>query len=107
MEKTKSRARDLADETRREIESHLDDVIYYQMRKLEKKSHFLRQYWSNFDLERRGLHLTREELLAERVALTVLRSGEVKGTSAEKVLTGNEFSIINSTLKAIDDQQRN
>lgn len=36
--------------------------------------------------------MMREETLAERVALSVLKGGEVKGTNAEKVLINNEFS---------------
>ncbi len=71
------------------------------MRKLEHKAHFLRQFWSAFELERRDLYLAREELLAERVALSVLRSGEVKGSQAEKVLSGNEFSTLSSTMRLI------
>ena len=45
--------------------------------------------------------MAREELMAERVALSVLRSGEVKGTQAEKVLSGNEFSTLTSTMRLI------
>jgi hypothetical protein len=47
------------------------------------------------------LYLAREELMAERVALSVLRSGEVKGSQAEKVLSGNEFSTLTSTMRLI------
>lgn len=35
------------------------------------------------------MQLVREELLAERLALTVLRAGELKGTSGERVLSNN------------------
>jgi hypothetical protein len=71
------------------------------MRKLEHKAQFMRQFWQAFELERRDIYLAREELLAERVALSVLRSGEVKGTQAEKVLSGNEFSSLTSTLRPL------
>ena len=71
------------------------------MRKLEYKAQFMRQFWQSFDLERRDLYLAREELMAERVALSVLRSGELKGTPAEKILSGNEFSTITSTMRII------
>ena len=36
--------------------------------------------------------MMKEETLAERVALSVLKGGEVKGTSAEKILVNNEFA---------------
>ena len=39
--------------------------------------------------------------MAERVALSVLRSGELKGTPAEKILSGNEFSTLTSTMRLI------
>ncbi len=71
------------------------------MRKLEYKAQFMRQFWQAFDIERRDLYLAREELIAERVALSVLRSGELKGTPAEKILSGNEFSTITSTMRMI------
>jgi hypothetical protein len=69
------------------------------MKKLEHKAAFLRQFWSGFDSERRELKLGKEELLAERVALSVLRGGELKGTPAERVLSGNEFSTLTSSLR--------
>jgi len=99
VEKTKSRSRRLAKQARKEIESCLDDVLYHQMKKLEHKAAFLRQFWSGFDSERRELKLGKEELLAERVALSVLRGGELKGTPAERVLSGNEFSTLTSSLR--------
>lgn len=72
------------------------------MKKLEHKAKFMREFWQSFELEKRDMILTREELMAERVALTVLKSGEVKGTEAEKILMGNEFSSLTSTLRKID-----
>ena len=51
------------------------------------------------------MQLVREELLAERVALTVLRSGEVKGTPVERVLANNEFSAVTTTLRPISVEQ--
>lgn len=50
------------------------------MKKMEHKADFMREFWQTFELEKKDMQLVREELLAERVALTVLRSGEVKGT---------------------------
>ena len=37
--------------------------------------------------------------MAERVALTVLKSGEVKGSQTEKVLGTNEFSASSSMIR--------
>lgn len=99
VEKTKSKSRRLAKQARKEIESCLDEVLYHQMKKLEHKAAFLRQFWSGFDSERRELKLGKEELLAERVALSVLRGGELKGTPTERVLSGNEFSTLTSSLR--------
>jgi hypothetical protein len=45
--------------------------------------------------------LAREEIMAERVALSVLRSGELKGAAAEKILSGNEFSTLTSTMRQL------
>jgi hypothetical protein len=39
--------------------------------------------------------------MAERVALSVLRSGELKGVPAEKILSGNEFSTLTSTMRQL------
>jgi len=39
--------------------------------------------------------------MAERVALSVLRSGELKGAPAEKILSGNEFSTLTSTMRQL------
>jgi hypothetical protein len=80
VDKTRECSRRLAKAKRKEIERELDNTIYLQMRKLEHKAQFMKQFWQAFDLERRDLYLAREELMAERVALSVLRSGEVKGS---------------------------
>ena len=56
------------------------------MKKLQHKAKFLREFWNNFEVEKKDLLLIREETLAERVALSVLKSGETKGTVTEKIL---------------------
>ena len=92
------------------------------MKKLEAKARFMRQFWSAFDREKHDLGLIREELLAERVALSVLKGGELlqqtgnsqggvrmnNGTgvsntnlTTEKALSGNEFSTSMSCLRVI------
>jgi hypothetical protein len=72
------------------------------MRKLEHKAAFLRQFWDGFETEKRELKLGKEEILAERVALSIIRSGDVKGTPVERVLSGNEFSALTSTLRQLE-----
>lgn len=69
------------------------------MQKLEHKAKFLRDFWKTFEVEKSELSLMKEEALAERVALTVLKSGEIKNTQAEKALISNEFSASNSLIK--------
>jgi hypothetical protein len=71
------------------------------MKKLGEKASFLREFWTCFESDRRDMQLVKEELVAERVALSVLKSGEVKGAQVEKVLLGNELSSMMSTLKPI------
>jgi len=68
VDKTRARSLKLARKARKSIESNLDDILYQQMKKLEHKAKFLRQYWQGFDSERRELKLAKEELLAERFA---------------------------------------
>ena len=72
------------------------------MRKLEHKAAFLRHFWSGFESEKREIKLGKEELIAERLALSVLRGGDLKGTPAERVLSGNEFSALTSTLRQLE-----
>ena len=47
------------------------------------------------------MELSREELLAERVALSVIRSGETKGTQTEKVLMSNDLTSRAATLRQL------
>ena len=100
-QKAQDRARRLGKRARKAIERELDSAIYYQMKKLEHKARFLREFWSSFDLDKRDMELTREELLAERVALSVIRSGETKGTQAEKVLVGNDLTAVTSVIRQL------
>jgi vacuolar-type H+-ATPase subunit H len=102
VDKAQSRSRKLARQAKDELEREVDTLVYHQMRKLEHKAKFIREFWQSYELERRDMQMAKEELLAERVALSVLRSGEVRGTPAEKVLSGNEFSTLTSTLRAVE-----
>ena len=63
------------------------------------KAQFLREFWEIEEIEQRDLELLREETLAERVALSVLKSGEIKGTQTEKALSQNEFTAASTLLK--------
>ena len=45
--------------------------------------------------------MIKEEVLAERVALSVLKSGEVKGTLTEKVLSHNEFTNASQMMRPL------
>jgi hypothetical protein len=71
------------------------------MKKLEHKAKFLREFWTSFELDKKDIELSREELLAERVALSVIRSGETKGTQTEKVLMSNDLTSMAATLRQL------
>jgi hypothetical protein len=58
----------------------LNIALNAQLKKLEHKVKFLREFWQNFELEKRDLTLLKEEALAERAALSILKSGEAKGS---------------------------
>lgn len=74
-------------EKRKEIEGMVNQALYAQLAKLEHKMKFLREYWNIFGIEKRDLNLVKEEALAERLALSLIKSGKVKGVpSLEKTL---------------------
>lgn len=62
----------------------------------------MKEFWQNFEVEQKDLSYIKEEALAERVALSVLKSGEAKGTAAEKVLSSNEFAAPKDLIKALN-----
>jgi hypothetical protein len=64
---------------------------------------FLREFWNIFEVEKKDLALVKEEALAERVALSVLKSGEAKGHQVEKILGLNEFSSSKELLRDITE----
>ena len=100
-EKAATKSKRLAKQSRKDIERELDNVIYHQMKKLEHKAKFLREFWTSFELDKKDMELSREELLAERVALSVIRSGETKGTQTEKVLMSNDLTSMAATLRQL------
>jgi len=62
-----------------------------QLEKLENKTKFLRKFWNSFEHEMLDLAFIKEESLAERAALSIIKSGEIRGAISEKILTNNEF----------------
>lgn len=40
--------------------------------------------------------------MAERVALSVLKSGEIKGSAAERIMMQNEFASSSSMIRQIN-----
>jgi len=45
VEKTRETSKSLIKAKRKEMERELDNAIYLQMRKLEHKAKFMRQFW--------------------------------------------------------------
>ncbi|CDW80830.1 swi snf and rsc complex subunit ssr2 [Stylonychia lemnae] len=101
-ETAKEKSKRLAKQKRKEIEGQLNLAIYYQQQKLEQKAKFLRDFWKIFEVEQNDLALIKEESLAERVALSVLKSGEIKGTQAERILASNEFTASNQQIRQLN-----
>lgn len=81
----------------------LNIVLYAQLQKLEHKLKFLREYWQIFEIEKRDLGLVKEEAMAERIALSMLKSGEAKGSSCEKMLGLNEFAASKEMLRELNE----
>ena len=76
-EKTILKSKRLAKSIKKEIESELNSVIHAQLSKLELKFQFLKKFWAVYDLAHSDLQMMRAECLAERVALSALKSGKV------------------------------
>jgi hypothetical protein len=77
----------------------MNHILQVQLQKLEHKTKFLRQFWKSFELDMEDVSMIKEEAIAERAALSVLKSGEAKGTSVEKVLIANEFLASSELMK--------
>ena len=88
-----SRSKRLAKRARKEIEAEMNKIIFEQMQKLEMKFDYLRQFWQLIEGEKKDLQIAREESLAERVALSALKSGNYRNNeSIEKSLWQNQFA---------------
>ena len=88
-----SRSKRLAKRARKEIEAEMNKIIFEQMQKVEMKFDYLRQFWQLIEGEKKDLQIAREESLAERVALSALKSGNYRNNeSIEKSLWQNQFA---------------
>lgn len=47
----------------------------------------------------KDINIIKEESIAERAALSILKSNEAKGSSVEKILIANEFLASSELLK--------
>ena len=73
-EKAISRAKHLAKRTRKQMEKEVNNVLFSQLQKLEIKFEFLRKFKQLYEQEKKDIQMIREECLAERVALSALKS---------------------------------
>ena len=101
-EKAINRSKKLAKRTRKHIEKELNKIIYEQLNKLELKFDHLSNFWSLYDLEKQDLDIVREECLAERVALSTLKSGQFANQKQEKTLWKNQFASAQDLLTKMD-----
>lgn len=73
-EKAISRAKHLASQTRKQMEKEINNVLFSQLQKLEMKFEYLRKFKQLFEQEKKDIQMIREECLAERVALSALKT---------------------------------
>lgn len=72
--KIKSRAEALAKEKKKEMEKQLNEIIFQQMQKLRAWSDFVRDFNQTYELQAAEIDTIREEILAERVAISIKKS---------------------------------
>jgi hypothetical protein len=77
-DKAINKSKRLAKIARKEIEQELNKIIFEQLQKVELKFEFIQKFWSQAELEKNDIQMQREECLAERVALSALKSGDYK-----------------------------
>jgi len=77
-DKTVGKSKFLSKEKESEMESLLNDVIYQQMKKLKAQSEFITQFHEVYELQEQELAMAKEECLAERVAITMLKADVTK-----------------------------
>lgn len=98
-EKAINRSRKLAKRTRKAIEKQMNKILLEQLSKLELKFDHLSNFWNLYDLEKRDLEIVREECIAERVALSTLKSGQ--NQDKEKTLWRNQFAGAQDMLEHV------
>ena len=77
QEKAQLRSKRLAKQARKEIKAELNKIMHTQLHKLEAKFAQLQELWQVFDMEIADIQSVREECLAERIALSTLKSQKI------------------------------
>lgn len=72
--KVVARSKILAAEKLHEIEAQLNEVIFQQVTKLKQWSDFLKDFTETYDLQAAEIEMMREEILAERVSISLKKS---------------------------------
>lgn len=68
------------------------------------KFEYIRKIWGLFQLEKNDIQMQREECLAERVALSALKSGNYKqNQNLEKHLWQNQFASAKNLLEEVEN----
>lgn len=77
------------------MEELLNDVIYQQMKKIRAQAAFIREFESIYELQKQELLIMKEECIAERIAITKLKTiGNVGKIEPEhRVFAENEFAV--------------
>lgn len=103
-DKAITRSKRLAKQARKNIEKELNNVLFQQLNKLEMKFEYLRKFWTLFEQEKMDVQMAREECLAERVALSALKSSNTNAmpSEMERNLWQNQFSQGNQLLEQIN-----
>ena len=63
----------------------MNKVIYNQMKKLKAQSEFIAEFNEIYELQEEELNLAKEECLAERVAITMLKADTGSGNTNQKL----------------------
>ena len=62
----------------------MNKVIYNQMKKIRAQTEFITEFNEIYDLQEEELCLAKEECLAERVAITMLKTDPASTTTEQK-----------------------
>ena len=89
-EKAIQRAKTNAKRAKKQMEKELNNVLFCQLQKLEMKFEYLKKFKQLYDHELQDIRMIREECLAERVALSALKSQNQP--TEEKSLWQNQFA---------------